>query len=75
MNVAKSVDARGLTCPMPIIRTKKGMDSIQSGEVLELLATDKGSLSDVEAWARNGGHELLDSVDEGGVLKFYIKKA
>jgi TusA-related sulfurtransferase len=58
-----------------MVRTKKGMDSIQSGEVLELLATDRGSLSDVKAWAQNGRHQLLQTLVEDGVLKFYIQKA
>lgn len=75
MDVAKTVDARGLACPLPVVRTKKAMDALQSGEVLELLATDKGSLADVKAWAKNGGHELLDSRTEDDVFKFYIKKA
>lgn len=75
MEIVKRVDARGLSCPMPVVRMKKAVDSIQSGEVLELLATDRGTLSDVRAWAENGGHQLLDSREEGGVFIFHIKKA
>lgn len=69
-----TVDARGLSCPMPIVRTKKAIDKIQSGEILELLATDKGSAKDVEAWAKTGGHTVLESTETNGVFIFYVKK-
>lgn len=74
-SAALTVDARGLSCPMPIVRTKKGIDQLQSGEILELLATDKGSAADVKAWAKSGGHEVLASHEADGVFQFYIKKA
>jgi len=70
-----TVDARGLACPMPIVKAKKAIDSLKSGEVLELLATDKGSTNDLKAWARNGGHELVQAVEEAGVYRFHIRKA
>ncbi len=73
--VKTTVDARGLSCPMPIVKTKKAMDTIQSGEVLELIATDKGSANDVRAWVRTAGHELVDFREEDGTFRFYIKKA
>ena len=50
MNITKTLDAKGLACPMPIVRTKKAMQAIQSGEVLEVLVTDKGALNDFTAW-------------------------
>ncbi len=75
MNIVKTLDAKGLACPMPIVRTKKGMETIQSGEVLEVLATDKGALNDFTAWAKSGGHTILEQTEEAGVLKFYIQKA
>lgn len=75
VSVKVTVNAVGLSCPLPVVRTKKAMDTIQSGEVLELLATDKGSLADVKAWTKNGGHELIGSEEADGVFKFYIKKA
>ena len=56
MNIIKTLDAKGLACPMPIVRTKKSIDTINSGEVLEVLVTDKGALSDIPAWAKSGGH-------------------
>ena len=75
MNIVKTVDTKGLACPMPIVRTKKEIGTIQSGEVLEVLATDKGALNDFSAWAKSGGHTILEQKEEAGVLKFYIQKA
>ena len=75
MNIVKTLNAKGLACPMPIVRTKKEIGTIQSGEVLEVLATDKGALNDFAAWARSGGHTILKQTEEAGVLKFYIQKA
>ena len=75
MNITKTLDAKGLACPMPIVRTKKTIETINSGEVLEVLATDKGALNDFKAWAGSTGHTILDQKEEDGVLKFYIQKA
>lgn len=70
-----TVDAKGLACPMPIVRTKKAMNELAAGQVLEVLATDKGSKADLQAWAQSGGHYYLGLVEEGDVLKHYIRKA
>ncbi|MBJ8118706.1 MULTISPECIES: sulfurtransferase TusA family protein [Bacillus] len=75
MNVKQVLDATGLACPMPIVRTKKAMDMLQTGEVLEVHVTDKGSVKDIPAWANKGGHEIVKHVEEADVLKFWIKKA
>ncbi len=75
MNITKTLDAKGLACPIPIVKTKKAIDTINSGEVLEVLATDKGALSDFTAWAKAGGHTILEQTEEAGVLKFCIQKA
>ena len=75
MRIIKTLDAKGLACPMPIVRTKKSIDTINSGEVLEVLITDKGALSDIPAWAKSGGHSIIDQKEEDGVIFFYIKKA
>lgn len=74
MNANKVLDAKGLACPMPIVKTKKAIDELNTGEVLEVHATDKGAKSDLAAWAKSSGHELLQNKDENGVLKFWIKK-
>ncbi|NMM51605.1 sulfurtransferase TusA family protein [Paenibacillus aquistagni] len=74
MNHDKLVDATGLACPLPIVRTKKAMNELQSGQVLEVHATDKGSKNDLSAWAKSTGHELVSDTEENGVYKFWIKK-
>ncbi|MFA9458318.1 sulfurtransferase TusA family protein [Halalkalibacter sp. AB-rgal2] len=70
----KVLDAKGLACPMPIVRTKKAMNELESGQILEIHATDKGAKNDLAAWAKSGGHELRSNTEEDGVLKFWIKK-
>jgi rhodanese-related sulfurtransferase/TusA-related sulfurtransferase len=70
-----SVDAKGLACPMPIVKTKKAINNLNPGEVLEVLATDKGSKADIQAWAKSSGHQYLGTMEEGEVLKHYIRKA
>lgn len=74
MNADKLLDAKGLACPMPIVKTKKAMDELESGQILEIHATDKGAKNDLSAWAKSGGHELLEHNEENGVFKFYLKK-
>ncbi|MGM9926037.1 MAG: sulfurtransferase TusA family protein [Bacillus sp. (in: firmicutes)] len=68
------LDAKGLACPMPIVRTKKAINNIEVGQVLEIHTTDKGSLADLTAWTKSTGHELLDSLEDNGVFKFFVKK-
>jgi len=75
MEVSKVLDAKGLACPMPIVKTKKAMMDLGSGQVLEIHTTDKGAKNDLSAWAKSGGHELLKLEEENDVLKFWIKKA
>jgi tRNA 2-thiouridine synthesizing protein A len=69
------LDASGLACPMPIIKTKKAVDGLQPGQVLKLVATDPGSVSDVAAWTGKTGHELLGHEEADGKHVFYIRKA
>ncbi|MED3932613.1 sulfurtransferase TusA family protein [Priestia megaterium] len=73
MESTKVLDAKGLACPMPIVKTKKAMNELEAGQVLEIHVTDKGAKNDLAAWAKSGGHELLQT-EEGDVLKFWIKK-
>ncbi len=68
------LDCSGLSCPMPIIKTKKAIDALQLGQVLQMIATDPGSTSDMEAWTKKTGHELVASSQEGGKFVFFIKK-
>lgn len=74
MDAKKVLDAKGLACPMPIVKTKKAMADLVAGEVLEIHATDKGAKNDLAAWAKSGGHELVKHEDEEDVLKIWIKK-
>lgn len=68
------VDARGLACPLPVVKSSKAMKGLNPGEVLELLSTDKGSANDVRAWAATAGHEVIYFAAENGVYRFLIKK-
>ncbi|MFS0780234.1 sulfurtransferase TusA family protein [Bacillus sp. 1P06AnD] len=74
MKADQILDAKGLSCPMPIVRAKKAMDSMEIGNVLEIQATDKGAKNDLAAWAKSSGHELLETNEEDGVLFFWMKK-
>ncbi|WP_279326514.1 sulfurtransferase TusA family protein [Bacillus kexueae] len=68
------LDVKGLACPMPIVKTKKAMNELQVGEVLEVHTTDKGSLADLTAWARSSGHEMVEHEEANGIYKFWIRK-
>lgn len=68
------VDARGLACPMPIVKTAQAIAGIGSGEMLEVLATDPGSTKDFTAWSRTTGHELVEQSEDGGVFRFVLRK-
>ena len=67
------LDAKGLNCPLPILKAKKALKEVPSGGTLEIVATDPGSVADFEAFCRTTGNELLESSSEGGVYKFLIK--
>ncbi len=68
------VDARGLLCPMPIIRTAKAMKELAPGDVLKVQATDRGSIADIPAWAESTGNKLIEWYEENGVLTFLVRK-
>lgn len=74
MKVEKTLNAKGLACPMPIVRTKKAIDELETGQILEIHATDQGTINDFPAWVNSGGHELLKNTEEDGILKFWIQK-
>jgi tRNA 2-thiouridine synthesizing protein A len=69
-----TLDAKGLSCPMPLLRTKKEIGKINSGQVLEILGTDPGSRNDLPGWAERSGHEFLGEKEETGFFRFFIKK-
>ena len=72
--VAKEFDASGLRCPMPILQTKKQVSSIEVGQILKVIATDIGTKKDFPAWAERTGNEILELVEEGDKLIWYIKR-
>lgn len=69
-----TLDARGLQCPMPIVKTKKAMDTLQPGQTLLVMATDPGSKADFAAWTRSTGHELVSATESGGVFTYELRK-
>ncbi len=69
----KVLDAKGLNCPLPILRAKKTLKEVPAGGTLEILATDPGSVADFEAFCRTTGNQLLESTQNGGVYRFVIK--
>ncbi|WP_459826403.1 sulfurtransferase TusA family protein [Hydrogenophilus islandicus] len=75
MNFDQELDARGLNCPMPIVKTKKTLSGMASGQILKVIATDPGSVKDMEAFAKQTGNQLVESGQEGNAYVFYLKKA
>ncbi|NOY16584.1 MAG: sulfurtransferase TusA family protein [Gammaproteobacteria bacterium] len=70
----QELDARGLNCPLPILRAKKAINGLESGQVLRIIATDPGSVKDFEAFAKQTGNELMESAENGGEFTFLMKK-
>ncbi len=75
INADMELDARGLNCPLPILRAKKSMNDLAAGQVLRILATDPGSVKDFEAFSKQTGNELLESVEENGEFIYLLKKS
>ena len=71
----QELDACGLNCPLPILRAKKALAKMAGGEVLRIIATDPGSVKDFEAFSRQTGHELLESMEDGGKFYYRLRKA
>jgi tRNA 2-thiouridine synthesizing protein A len=70
----QQVDARGLNCPMPIVKTAQAVKAMTSGQTLEVLATDPGSVKDFAAWSKTTGNEMVEQTMDGGVFRFVLKK-
>ncbi len=71
----QELDCKGLNCPLPILKTKKAIDNLDLGQVLKMVATDPGSISDMNAWVKRTGHKLLNHSEAGGVYTFYVKRS
>ena len=74
LQVARTLDAKGLACPMPIVKTAQNMKELESGQLLEVLATDPGSVKDFAAWSKSTGNALLESSQDAGTYRFLIVK-
>lgn len=74
LEIAVQVDARGLSCPMPIVKTAQAVRPLAAGALVEVLATDPGSQRDFVAWSRATGHELVEQTTEGNVHRFVIRR-
>ena len=74
MDFEKELDARGRSCPLPILKTKKSLNELTSGQVLKIVATDPGSVKDFDAFANQTGHALLSSTVEDKNFIFFMKK-
>ena len=70
----RTVDAKWLECPMPLLKAKKEIDAMESGQVLEIIGTDEGSKVDLPGWCDRVGHSYLGVKEEANFFKFYIKK-
>ncbi len=73
--IHSTVDAKGLSCPMPIVRTAQHVKSVPAGALIEVLATDPGSVKDFAAWTRSTGNAIVEQSESAGVYRFVIKKA
>lgn len=75
LSITETLDVKGASCPMPVIKTKAAIDGLEPGEVLEVLATDAGSMSDIDGWATGtSGVELLKQIEADDVYKHYVRK-
>ena len=74
MHFDRELDVKGLNCPLPILRTKKALSEMASGQILRVLATDPGAAKDFQAFARQTGNELLSNAESDQVFEFYFKR-
>ncbi len=74
IEIAQTLDAKGLACPMPVLKSKKAIKALEIGQVLEILATDPGSTNDIAAWTRTTKQELLESSEHDGIYRFLVRR-
>ncbi len=74
LDVVHVLDAKGLSCPMPLLRTKKEIGKIETGQILQIDGTDPGSRNDIPGWCSRAGHEYLGEKEESGYMSFFIQK-
>lgn len=74
IQIEKTMDLKGMPCPMPVVKVSKGIKEVEVGSVIEAITTDPGALSDFPAWARTSGNEIIKTEQDGDIIKFYIKR-
>jgi TusA-related sulfurtransferase len=74
IKISKTLDLKGLSCPLPIVKISKGIKEVDIGEVIETYTTDPGSLTDIPAWGRTTGHEIIKKNQEGKDIRFLIRR-
>jgi tRNA 2-thiouridine synthesizing protein A len=74
IKTAKTLDLKGLPCPMPVVKVSKGIKEVEIDQVVEAVTSDPGSLADFPAWAKTSGNEILKTEQEDGVIRFFIKR-
>ncbi|MGD9210495.1 MAG: sulfurtransferase TusA family protein [Desulfobacteraceae bacterium] len=74
IKISKTFDLKGLSCPMPIVKISKGIKEVEVGEVIEAFTTDAGSLTDIPAWGRTTGQEIIETSQQGEVFRFLIRR-
>uniref|UniRef100_A0A832EIS1 Sulfurtransferase TusA family protein n=1 Tax=Desulfacinum infernum TaxID=35837 RepID=A0A832EIS1_9BACT len=74
MRADKVMDLKGLPCPMPVVKVSKGIKEVAVGQILEAQTTDPGSLTDFPAWARTSGNEIVDTIQENGIIRIFIRR-
>lgn len=74
VEISQTVDAKGLSCPMPIVKTAQAIKTVAAGAIIEVLATDPGSTKDFVAWCKSTGNELVDQSNDGTVYRFVIRR-
>ena len=70
----QELDCRGMNCPLPILKTKKAIEQLNSGQILKMVATDPGSANDMDAWAKRTGNEIVASEEADGEYTYYVKR-
>jgi tRNA 2-thiouridine synthesizing protein A len=73
--INQSLDVRGQSCPLPVVRASQAIKGLESGQILEVLATDPGSLTDFPAWAKSTGNEIVEQNQDDGVFRYVVRKA
>jgi tRNA 2-thiouridine synthesizing protein A len=74
LEIARTLDAKGLSCPLPIVKTAQNMKELTSGQLLEVLATDPGSVKDFAAWSKSTGNDIVEQGQDGTVFRFVLRK-